>query len=288
MNDNGKFAMARIGAGALHLVLLTGIIAALNTASAAATTPRIVVVGATAKSSKEIIRQALAAGHEVVAVARNPGEVTASDPKLKVLKGDVYEPASLEAAIHKGDVVISMVGPRVAPMQEVPDSFDLYTAGTDNIIAAMKRKGSKRLLVASSLGVESQREVPAEKPKDMSKPATMWLWNSRNLYRNMAQMEQHVRRSGLEYVIFRPPFLVEEPARNDSRVSVNVDSPKGTMMAYADFGALVLSQVSGSEYLDQTVGVYTDRQLKFGENADFEKLSKEAIERARKEKPREK
>ena len=58
------------------------------------------------------------------------------------------------------------------------------------------------------------------------------------------------------------------------------------MMAYADFGALVLAQVSGSDYLDQTVGVFTDRVLKFGENADFEKLSREAIERAKQEKPR--
>jgi hypothetical protein len=123
--------------------------------------------------------------------------------------------------------------------------------------------------------------VPAEKPADMDKPATMWLWNSRHLYRDMAGMERRVRRSGLDYVIFRPPFLVEEPARNDVLLSVNVDSPKGRMMTYADFGAFVLAQVSGGEYLDQTVGMYTERVWQFGKNADFEKLAKEEAEKAR-------
>jgi nucleoside-diphosphate-sugar epimerase len=203
---------------------------------------------------------------------------------VRPLKGDVYDRASLQAAIGPGDIVISMVGPRVMPNEEVPATFDLFTAGTDNIMAAMKARGSRRLLVASSLGVENQREVPAEKPVDMSKPATMWLWNSRYLYSDMGKMEQRVRRSGLDYVIFRPPFLVEEPVRNDVRHFVNIDSPKGRMMTYADFGAFVLAQVNGDEYLDQTVGLYTDRVLQFGKNADFEKLAKEAAEKARRAK----
>lgn len=251
--------------------------------AANAARPRIVVIGATAKSSKEIIRQAVDGGYEVTAVARRPDEIVPKHPRVNALKGDVYDQASLEAAIAPGDVVISMVGPRVLPNEEVPASFDLFTAGTSNIMAAMKSRGSRRLLVASSLGVENQREVPASKPVDMSKPATMWLWNSRHLYRDMAMMERLVRRSGLDYVIFRPPFLVEEPLRNDVLLAVNIDSPKGRMMTYADFGAFVLAQVDGNEYLAQTVGMYTDRVLQFGKNADFEKLSKEAAEKARRE-----
>lgn len=249
--------------------------------AAGAAGPRIVVIGATAKSSKEIIRQAVEAGHDVTALARRPEEVEPRHPRVRAVRGDVYDRASLEAAMGRGDVVISMVGPRVMPNDEVPASFDLFTTGTDNIIAAMKARGSRRLLVASSLGVENQREVPATRPTDMGKPATMWLWNSRHLYRDMALMEQRVRRSGLDYVIFRPPFLVEEPARGDVKLSVNVDSPKGTMMTYADFAAFVLAQAGDDAHLDQTVGLYTDRMLKFGENADFEKLAKEAAEKAR-------
>ena len=246
--------------------------------SAAPANPPIVIIGATAKSSTEIIRQALAAGHEVIGVARRPGDVTIQDPRLKVLKGDVYDQASLEAAMTGREVVISMVGPRVDPTDtaETPPTFDLFTTGTANIIAAMQKKGNRRLLVASSLGVEDEFPTVKPAPGDFR---LGWLWKSRYLYKNMKDMEGVVRASNLEYVIFRPPFLVEEPARKDYKLSVNTDSPKGTMMTYADFGAFVLDQVSGNQYLGSAVGMYTDRPLKFGENADLEKLAKEAKEK---------
>jgi putative NADH-flavin reductase len=266
----------RSALAAILLALGAGLLPAAP--GAAPANPPIVVIGATAKSSTEIIRQALAAGHEVIGVARRPADVTIRDPHLTVLKGDVYDRASLEAAMSGREVVISMVGPRVDPTDtaETPPTFDLFTTGTANIIAAMKSKGNRRLLVASSLGVEDEFPTVKPAPGDFR---LGWLWKSRYLYKNMKDMEGVVRQSGLEYVIFRPPFLVEEPARKDYELSVDADSPKGTMMTYADFGAFVLEQVSGNRYLGSAVGMYTDRPLKFGENADFEKLAKEAKEK---------
>jgi nucleoside-diphosphate-sugar epimerase len=163
-------------------------------------------------------------------------------------------------------------------MQPVPPTFDLFTTGTANIIEAMKTRGNRRLLVASSLGVED--EYPAAKPADPKDMRMNWLWKTRHLYLNMAAMEDLVRSSGLEYVIFRPPFLVEEPARQDYQLSVNKDSPKGSMMTYADFGAFVLAQARSNNYLGAAVGLHTSRELRFGENVDFAKLAKEAREKA--------
>jgi putative NADH-flavin reductase len=263
---------------ALALLALSLGLAAGSLPAASPSPPPLVIVGATAKSSTEIIRQALAAGHRVTGVARRPADVTLQDPRLRVLKGDVYDLASLEAAMNGDEVVISMVGPRVDPTDtaETPPSFDLFTTGTANIIAAMKKKGNRRLLVASSLGVEDEFPTVKPAPGDFR---SGWLWKSRYLYKNMKDMEGVVRASGLEYVIFRPPFLVDEPARNDFRLSVDADSPKGTMMTYADFGAFVLAQATSSQYLGRSVGMYTDRPLKFGENVDFEKMAKEAKEK---------
>ncbi len=240
--------------------------------------PGLVIIGATAKSSTEIIKQALAAGYQVTGVARRPEDVTIKDPHLKVRKGDVYDLASLEAAMTGTEVVVSMVGPRIDPTNtaETPATFDLFTAGTANIIAAMKNKGNRRLLVASSLGVEDEFPLVKPAPGDFR---LNWLWKSRYLYKNMKDMEAVVRASGLDYVIFRPPFLVEEPARKNFKLSVNTTSPKGTMLSYADFGAFVLEQARSSQYLGASVGLYTDQQLQFGKNADFEKLAKEAKEK---------
>jgi putative NADH-flavin reductase len=259
-------------------LLALAAIALPGPAAASPAAPGLVVIGATAKSSTEIIRQALAAGYQVTGVARRPGDVTIKDPHLKVLKGDVYDLASMEAAMTGTEVVISMVGPRIDPTStaETPATFDLFTSGTANIIAAMKKKGNQRLLVASSLGVEDEFPLVKPAPGDFR---LNWLWKSRYLYKNMKDMEALVRASGLDYVIFRPPFLVEEPARKNFKLSVNTASPKGTMLSYADFGAFVLEQTRSSQYLGASVGLYTDQQLQFGKNADFEKLAKEAKEK---------
>ncbi len=244
----------------------------------ASTRGHIVVIGATARSSLEIIPQALERGFEVTAVARRPTELTLAHEHLRIVAGDVYDRKSLDAVLTGAEIVISMVGPRVDPMKEVPP-MDLFTTGTRNIIEAMKSQGNRRLLVASSIGVEN--EFPSVKPDEMKEPGKMWLWNSRHLYSDMLAMEDIVRASGLDWVIFRPGFMVEEPMRNDLKLAVNENSPKQRMLTYADFGRFVLDQVAGNDYLSKTVGVYTDRPLEFGKNADFEKLTRMMQEKAR-------
>ena len=77
-------------------------------------------------------------------------------------------------------------------------------------------------------------------------------------------------------MILRPPFLVEEPARGDLLVSVDVDSPKQRMLTYADFAAFVLDQVQDQAYVGRTVGLYSERRLQWGGNADFDELAEEA------------
>jgi putative NADH-flavin reductase len=272
---------------ALALALAVVALAACAGAGAAQTAEpagpaRLVVIGATARSSQAIIPQALARGHAVVAVARRPAEVATRHERLTVLQGDVYDRASLEAAIGPGDVVICMVGPRVDPFREVPP-MDLFTAGTRNIIAAMKAKDSRRLLIASSIGVEN--EFPAEKPDAMKEPGRMWLWNSRWLYKDMRDMEDIVRSSGLDWVILRPAFMEEGPARHDLEFAVNRDSPKQRTLTYEDFATFVLDQVAGDAYLGDTVGVYGSKPVSFTaeQNAEFRELVRKMQEKAAQE-----
>ena len=266
----------------LPALLAPAVLAALavigmGRAGAAQSDPRaVVVIGATARSSAEIIWQSLALGYRVTAIARDPTRIELRHERLTVLSGDVYDQASLEAALDGTETVISMVGPRVDPMKEV-ESMDLFTRGTANIIAAMKRKGNRRLLVASSLGVENV--YPTTRPA-MTDPGSMWLWNSRKLYADMKAMEDLVRRSGLEFVIFRPGFLVDEAPRADLKFSIGADSPKGRMITYADFAAFVLEQVPRASYVGKTVGMYSDRELKWGQTADFAKLAASMSARA--------
>lgn len=56
---------------------------------------KITVVGATGPTGLQIVQQALAQGHEVTALVRNPDRLELQHDRLHVIKGDVFNPDSI-------------------------------------------------------------------------------------------------------------------------------------------------------------------------------------------------
>ncbi len=252
-------------------VLMTALLLGASGAWAASPS-NIVVIGATAQSAPEIIKQALAQGRKVTALARRPEAVaSAGQANLKIIKGDVREPASIESALTGKEVVISLIGPRVDPRVEL-ESMDLYTVGTANIAAAMKKKGNKKLIVTSSIGAE---HVVTEKPKG-TELRDMWLWNGRKLYADMSAMEKMMPGLGLPYIILRPGFMIEQPAANNIKIAVDNTAPKGAgpIVTFADFAGFVLAQVDSDQYNGKAVSIFSDIQSEWGKNLDFDAMLK--------------
>jgi putative NADH-flavin reductase len=226
---------------------------------------KIVVIGATARTADDLIPQALWRGHEVVAFARRPYRIRHTDhPRLTKLKGDVYDLASIEAALS-GDgkeIVISLVGPRVDPTVAIPET-DLLSQGTTNIIAAMKSKGNKRLFVSGSMAAPRVwrlgYEADTPQPANITPENGLWAYNLRGPYNDMRNMEEITRKSGLDYIILRPGSLVVEPPRGTARVTVSEDEvPSKRVVMYSDFAAWILDQLESDEFLFKTVSIFSD------------------------------
>jgi putative NADH-flavin reductase len=71
----------------------------------------VYLVGATGRVGTEFLRLALAAGHSVSALVRDPSKVTAS-PSLTLFTGDVYDEAALRSSFVSGtwDAVVNVIG----------------------------------------------------------------------------------------------------------------------------------------------------------------------------------
>ena len=241
---------------------------------------KIVIIGATARTANYMIPQALWRGHEVIAVARRPQRVKHKPhPRLKIVKGDVYDQASIEAALSgDGDeVVISVYGPRVDPTVEVPET-DLMSAGTTNIINAMKAKGNRKLFVTTSTAMQEvvKRGYKADtpKPEGISGASGLWFYNLRGPYNDMLKMEGIVKESGLDFIIFRPAQLMEEPPRGNLLLTINTETPNRRIIMYPDFASIILDQVESDTHLGDTIGVYSDTTMDQVENVDFESAVK--------------
>ena len=231
--------------------------------------PPILVIAATARSAPEILSQALSQGRRVTALARNPDKIEVSaHPNLKVVRGDVYDIASLAAAMSGAEAVISLIGPRVIDHSKEIGFVDLYSVGTATIISAMRRKGNRRLIAVSSGGPE---QIPAAKPGADDKIGT-WVWNARNLYGDMQRMEKIIAVSDLETVILRARNFGPGPRLDNLKLKVHDNytdfeqyrdlsrrTPgERSRVTYADFGALCLSVAQGERFLGKSVGVYSE------------------------------
>ena len=241
--------------------------------------PVIALFGATARSGREIIRQGLARGYTIKGFARTPSRLGVEHENLTLFKGDIYEPDTIAPVLEGHEVVVSMIGVSAPadPAAEI-GPVDIYTVMGQNLISAMKEKGNTRLIMASSTGVEHRVEVdsPRPPPGDLSQ---RWKWLARRLYNDMWEMEEMIAGSGLDYMLLRPGFMVEEPARHDLKFDTAGNTPGARVITYEDFAAFILDNLDGGEFWNKAVGMYSDTIM--DPAAEIEKhLARQAAEKA--------
>ena len=220
--------------------------------------PVIALFGATARSGREIIRQGLERGHTIKGFARTPSKLGIEHDNLTLFQGDIYERDTIDPVLEGHEVVVSMIG---VPAPEDPAAeigpVDIYTVMGEHLISAMKEKGNTRLIMASSTGVEHRvdNDSPRPPPGDLSQ---RWKWLARYLYNDMWEMEEMIANSGLDYMLLRPGFMVEEPARHDMKFNTTGDTPGARVITYEDFATFILDNLDSGDYWNMALGMYSD------------------------------
>ncbi|MCI0711337.1 MAG: SDR family oxidoreductase [Chloroflexi bacterium] len=195
---------------------------------------KVVVFGATGGTGIHVVRQALAAGHAVTAVARRPAAVDIQHECLKVIQGDVMEPDTIAEAMRGQDVVVSALGTTsTRPMT-------LYSEGTGNIMAVMQVAGVRRLLCVSAGGVE----VPSGRPL-LQRLIIRYILQRilRHLYADMLRMEAAVQSSNLNWTIIRPPRLTDGSCTGRYQIVVNQPLLKGWQISRADLAHCIVTHL---------------------------------------------
>jgi len=147
----------------------------------------VLVVGGTGFIGPHIVRKLVDDGHRVRALEREPGSAArAGLSSQETVLGDVTDAASLRRAVEGQEAVVHLV----AIINGRPEQFRrVMEQGTEDLVAAAREAGVSRFVLMSALGA-------SEETKDLV-PYYHAKW----------AMEQTVRGSGLEHVIFRPSFV---------------------------------------------------------------------------------
>ncbi|MGW0808288.1 NAD(P)-dependent oxidoreductase [Nonomuraea sp. NPDC002799] len=211
---------------------------------------RIAIFGANGPTGRLLTDQALAAGHQVAAITRQPDSFPLRHERLEVVGADVLDPAAVEAAVAERDAVLSTLG---VPAGKEPIST--YSRGVAHVITAMKLHRVRRLAVVSSSGVEphSYSDGGFLFNRVLLPYVTRVL--GKTLYDDMRRMEALVRASELDWTIVRPSGLYHLPSVTDFTLVAN--HADGRFTARADLAASMLALLDDDRYLRTTVSVVT-------------------------------
>jgi len=110
---------------------------------------KIVVLGATGRTGRLVVEQALARGDEIVAYVRDP-EGIAPNSGLEIVVGQLGDVLALQAAINGADAVLVCIGTRGERMKKI---VNLMQTSMPSIIEAMKGAQVSRLVLESAFGV---------------------------------------------------------------------------------------------------------------------------------------
>jgi putative NADH-flavin reductase len=206
---------------------------------------RLTVLGAPGGPCRQVVEQALAAGHEVTALARDPGKLGLNDPRLRVVQGAVQDAAAVEQAVSDADAVISTLGPRSnEPVFEI-------SQGMDVILPAMQQCGVRRFVMTAGMGIAD----PQDKPGSLNRVISLLLGlMAKNVAEDMQRAVAKAQASGLDWTVLRAPRLVDKPGGRPLKYGY-VGQGVGFELARADFARALLDAATTGQYARQMPGV---------------------------------
>ncbi|WP_030619988.1 NAD(P)-dependent oxidoreductase [Streptomyces sclerotialus] len=211
-------------------------------------TLRLTVFGATGGIGQEIVKQGLAAGHEVTAVVRDPARLTASGPGLEVFRADLADPETLRPAVAGRDAVLSGLGAR-SRKEAVAGAA---TRVTVPVLRAMEAEGVRRLLVVSAAPVGPAPEGDPLLDRAVRAVISALL---KDVYTDLTAMEAELARSATDWTAVRPPKLTDGPLTGTYRTAVGTGPRSGRTVSRADVAHAMLAMIGDPTTVKRGVGV---------------------------------
>lgn len=213
---------------------------------------KLTVFGATGGVGRHVVQQALDSGHQVTAVVRDPARlpVPAHERLEVVTVPDLTHHEPLLPHVTGRDAVISAVGPtNNAQAKTTPIAGTALRA----ITTAMDRAGVRRLSAISAAPVGPVAEGEGALTRVMVYPLLRRML--RDLYADLAAMEQAISASDTQWTVVRPPKLTGKPHTGTYRRVIGDNVPGGMTISRADVADALLTCLGDPDTVGRTVGI---------------------------------
>jgi putative NADH-flavin reductase len=204
---------------------------------------RIAIIGASRGIGLALTEQALAAGHRVAALARNPDRCELAHENLEFMAGDMRDRQSLERLIANcSDVCVCI---SVAPGRKPVDTF---STGARALLPLLESRGDVRLLVVTGIGAGDSRGHGGWFYDHILQPLLL-----NEMYADKDREEALIRQSKIDWLLVRPGRLTNGARRGQYRVITRVEELRGGPISRADVAHFMLGEIEVPRFSRQAV-----------------------------------
>jgi len=202
---------------------------------------QLAIIGATGFVGRTLVQKALAAGHRVRALARRPEALAELAARIEVVRGDLFDPASLGQLVQGADAVISVAGP---PFQghHAPEP---YEKASSDLVAAARAAGARRIITIAGAAAR----LPGEKlgVKRSLLRALLGRVVMPDIIRTKDREVAVIASSDLDWTIIRPPRIGK--GAPTGKVRATDQDLAGSTVDVEDLTDFILAQLQGREWV---------------------------------------
>ncbi|TKC86721.1 NAD-dependent epimerase/dehydratase family protein [Trinickia terrae] len=208
---------------------------------------KIALFGATGMIGSRVAAEAAARGHQVTALSRDPSRGAQGVANVTSAKADLFDAASIAAALEGQDVVASAYGPAQGDPQKVVEASKALVAG-------VRAAGLKRLVVvggAGSLEVAPGKQlVDAEGFPEIYKPVALAHRDAFNFYRTV---------NDLDWTFFAPAAVIAPGEKKGQfRTGANsliADASGNSTISVDDYAVAFVDELEQGRFVRQIATV---------------------------------
>lgn len=223
---------------------------------------KIAVFGGAGLTGSATIDLAVQRGHQIRALVRETTPAPRPRENVDIVRGDALDPRAVEDTILGADVVVSSLGGFRGP--------ESMAAGTENIIATMRRSGPQRLVVLQGFHID----FPGD-PHNLGKKfvKAYLALRCRPILEHSARLGRMLQQTDdVAWTLVRVPPILDKPATGRAQFGRFALGPMSSVTV-GDAATAVLDLAGTTEWLHDAPMLVTPRREGAKEKARVEPTS---------------
>lgn len=214
---------------------------------------RILILGATGRTGKHLLSEALKNGHVVHVLVRDKSKIHYNSEQLIIFEGLPTDRIALKNAMTGCEAILSALN--ISRTSDFPwaklRTPKTFLSDTIKLVAEIAEEEKiKRIVVCSAWGVnETKKDIPWW---------FRWFIDNSNIgvaYRNHELQESILQKTALNYTLIRPVGLTNFNKEENIRVSINNHPKPKLIISRKSVAGFMLKVLNEDLFIKQTVTI---------------------------------